>query len=123
MNSSFVCIGALLKNISNKQCLINFLNEVSSQSLRGYLRINNIYGGACNERKSKVIELIVYGWINGKLNNIKSIDDVSNNKTHGIIKELDINSKLLPGHGNMGKRRKDIIGKCSVKITDWHCLK
>ena len=43
MNSSLVCISILLKKNINKPYLINFLNEVSSKSLRDYLRPANIY--------------------------------------------------------------------------------
>ena len=38
MNSSFVCISILLKSRIPKNCFINYLNEVSYQSLRSYLR-------------------------------------------------------------------------------------
>ena len=34
MNSSFVCISILIKSKLPMNCLINHLNEVSSQSLR-----------------------------------------------------------------------------------------
>ena len=51
MNSSFVCIGFLIKNNINKQCLINFLNEVTSKSLRDYLKLANIYDGSSNKKK------------------------------------------------------------------------
>ena len=30
----------------------------------------------------------------------KQIDDISINKSHGILKEKDINIKSLPGYGN-----------------------
>ena len=51
--------------------------------------------------------MIIYGCINGKLNN-KNIDDISTNKANNILKENDINVKLLPGYGNISKRKKDI---------------
>ena len=73
-------------------------------------------------KKSDLIEMIIYGCMNGKLNS-KNIDDISNNKISSILKEKDINIKLLPGYGNMGKRKKDIKtyienNKCSVKISE-----
>ena len=63
--------------------------------------------------------MIIYGCINGKLNN-KNVDDISINKANSILKENDINVKLLPGYGNISKRKKDIKpyienNKCSVK--------
>ena len=90
--------------------------------MRCYLKLANIYDGSANKKKSDLIEMIIYGCMNGKLNN-KNIDDISNNKTSSILKEKDINIKLLPGYGNMGKRKKDIKtyienNKCSVKIIE-----
>ena len=112
----------MIKNNTNNQCLITFLNEVSTKSLRCYLKLANIYDGSANKKKSDLIEMIIYGCMNGKLNN-KNIDDISNNKTSSILKEKDINIKLLPGYGNMGKRKKDIKtyienNKCSVKVSE-----
>ena len=34
--------------------------------------------------------MIIYGCINGKLNNIKNIDDMSINKANNISKENDV---------------------------------
>ena len=45
MNSSFVYISILVKSKIPKNCLITYLNEVLSQSLRSYLRVANIYDG------------------------------------------------------------------------------
>ena len=51
--------------------------------------------------------MVIYGCINGKINN-KIIDDISINKTHSILKENNIVIKLLPDYGNISKRKKDI---------------
>ena len=65
--------------------------------------------------------MIIYGCISGKLKN-KLIDDISINKAHSILKENNIVIKLLPGYGNISKRKKDIKPytenniKCSVNI-------
>ena len=114
------------KNI-NKPSLINFLNEVSTKSLRDYWKLASIYDGSSNKKKSDLIEMILYGCINGKLNNIKNIDDISTNKAHNILKENDIVIKSLPGYGNINKRKKDIKpylenNKFSVKI-EWYYSK
>ena len=50
MNSSFVCISILLKSKLPKKNLINRLNEISSQSVRSYLRLDNIYDGNSNKK-------------------------------------------------------------------------
>ena len=84
MNSSFVCINILVKSNISRLCLINFLNELSSRSLRYYLKLANIYDGNSNKRKSDLIEMIMYGCTNGKLKN-KTIDDISINKAHSIF--------------------------------------
>ena len=120
MNLSLVCISIFLKNNTYKPSLIKFLNEVSSKSLRNYVKLANIYDGGANEKKSDLIEMIIYRHIKCKLDN-KNIDDISTNKAHSILKEKDINIKLLSGYDNMGKRKKDINqctenNKCSVKI-------
>ena len=122
MNSSFTCISILVKSNIPKNCLINFLNEVSSISLRSYLRLANIYDGNSNKKKSDLIEMIIYGCMNGKLKN-NSIDDISNNKSRSILKEKNINIKSLPGYGNL--RLKNIYIKpyvkndnCSIKTKD-----
>ena len=67
MNSSFICISILLKKNTNKTCLINFLNELSTKSLRDSLKLSSIYDGTSNKKKSELIEIVIYGCINGKL--------------------------------------------------------
>ena len=107
MNSSLVAISILVESNISRQCLINFLMDVSSQSLRSYLRLANIYDGNCNEKKTDLIEMIVCGCITNKLNK-ERIEDISLNKSYAILKEKDISIKSLPGYGNVGLRKKDI---------------
>ena len=83
------------------------MNEVSSQSLRSYLRLANIYDGNSNKKKSDLIEMIIYGCMNDKLKNM-DISDISNNKFQSILKEKDISIKSLPGYGNLGLKKKDL---------------
>ena len=59
MNSSFVCISILIKSKLDMNCVINHLNEVSSQSLRSYLRLANIYDFNSNKGKSDLVEIII----------------------------------------------------------------
>ena len=122
MNSSFVCISILVKSKLPKNCLINHLNEISSQSLRSYLRLANIYDGNSNKKKSDLIEMIIYGCMNGNLKNM-DINDISNNKVNTILKEKEISIKSLPGYGNLGLKKKDLKSyeeneKCSMKLKD-----
>ena len=107
MNSSLVCIGILVKSNISRQCLINFLNRVSSSELRAYLGLAEVYDGNANKKKSDLIEMIVYGCMNGKLKN-KVVEEISVKRAYTILRENNINIKSLPGHGNMGLRKKDI---------------
>ena len=116
MNSSFVCISILVKSRIPKNCLINYLNEVSSQSLRSYLRLPNIYDGNSNKKKSDLIEMIIYECMNGKLRNM-DVSDISNNKSHSI----------LPRYGNLGLKEKDLKPyveneKSSIKLMNQKVL-
>ena len=122
MNSSFVCISILVKSNISRQRLINFLNKVSSQSLRYYLKLANIYDGNSNKKKSDLIEMIMYGCMNGRLKN-KITEDISIDKAHSILKEKDINIKSLPAYGNLGLKKEDIKpdvenNKPSIELID-----
>ena len=107
MNSSLVCIGILVKSNISRLCLIKFLNRVSSNALRAYLGLAEVYDGNANKKKSDLIEMIVYGCMNGKLKN-KVVDEISVKRAYTILRENNINIKSLPGYGNMGLRKKDI---------------
>ena len=107
MNSSLVCIGILVKSNISKLCLINFLNQVSSSALRKYLGAAEVYDGNANKKKSDLIEMIVYGCMNGKIKN-KIVEDISFKVALATLKEHNITIKSLPGNGNMGLRKKDI---------------
>ena len=107
MNSSLVCIGILVKSNISRHCLINFLNNVSSSALRAYLGLAGVYDGNANKKKGDLIEVIVYGCMNGKLKN-KVVDEISVKRAYTILRENNINFKSLPGYGNIGLRKKDI---------------
>ena len=107
MNSSLVYIGVLVKSNISRKCLIDFLNRVSSNALRVYLGLAEVYDGNANKKKSDLIETIIYGCMNGKLKN-KVVDEISVKRAYTILRENNINIKSLPGYGNMGLRKKDI---------------
>ena len=122
MSSSFACISILVKSNISKNCFIDFLNEVSSQYLRSYLRLANIYDGNPNKKKRDLIGIIIYGCMNGKLKN-NTLDDISINKSHSILKEKNISIKSIPGYGNLRLKKRYIKpygenDKCSIKIKD-----
>ena len=107
MNSSLVCIGMLVKSNISKHCLINFLNRVSRSALRAYLGLAEVYDGNANKKKSDLIEMIIYGCMNGKLKN-KVVDEICVKRAYTILRENNFNIKSLPGYGNMGLRKKYI---------------
>ena len=107
MNSSLVCIVILVKSNISRQCLINFLNEVSGCALRAYLGLAEVYDGNANKKKSDLIEMIVYGYMNGKLKS-KVVNKISVKKAYTLLRENNIAIKSVPGHGNMGFKKKDI---------------
>ena len=107
MNSSLVCIGILVKSNISKLCLINFLNDVSSRALRAYLGLAEVYDGNANKKKSDLIEMMVYGFMNGKLKN-KVVDEISVKNANTILLENNIKVKSLPEYGNIGLKKKDI---------------
>ena len=120
MNSSFVGISILVKSRLSEKCLINILMNMSSHSLRSYLKFANIYDGNSNKKKTDLIEMIVYGCVTNKLNN-ELVKDISINKVMSILKEKDILIKSLPGYGNLGLKKKDIkpyVSECSIKLNE-----
>ena len=52
MNLFFACISILVKSDVSKTCLINLLNELSSKSLRSYLKLANIYDASSNKKRA-----------------------------------------------------------------------
>ena len=94
--------------------------NMSSQSLRGYLKLASIYDGNSNKKKTDLVEMIVYGCMINKLNK-EPIKDILINRTINILKEHDISIKSLTGYGNIGLRKKDIksyVSECLTKIKE-----
>ena len=85
--------------------------NISSQSLRAYLKLANIYDGYSNKKKTDLVEMIVYGCMINKIS-----------KEHlDILEEHDISIKSLPRYGNIGTKRKDIkpyTYECSIKLKE-----
>ena len=107
MNSSLVCIGILVKSNISRLCLIKFLNRVSSNALRAYLGLAEVYDGNANKKKSDLIEMIVDGFMNGKLKS-KIVEDILFKTVLTTLKEHNTTIKSLLGNGNMRLRKKDI---------------
>ena len=94
--------------------------NISSQSLRAYLKLANIYDGNSNRKKTDLVEMIVYGCMINKISK-EPIKDISVNRALNILKEHDISIKSLPRYGNIGTKRKDIkpyTYECSIKLKE-----
>ena len=120
MNSSFVAISILMNSSLSKKCLINILMNMSSEALRGYLELENIYKGNLQKKKTNLIEMIVYGCITDKLNK-NDIEDISTKELNEVLSKHQIKIKSLPGCGNAGLKKKEIIpypeGKTFINVS------
>ena len=81
--------------------------NISAQALRDYLECANIYKGTSPKKKSGLIEMIVYGCITEKSNQIQ-IEDISTKQANQILNKNNIIVKSLPGYGNAEWRKKEI---------------
>ena len=121
MNSTFVMISILMKSNLNERYLVNALMSINNEGLRDCLRLVCVYDGNSNKNKTDLIEMIVYGCMNGKLSQ-KLIEDISTNNALNSLKDKKITIKSLPGYGNSRLKNKDIINKyetdCSIKFKD-----
>ena len=64
--------------------------------------------------------MIVYGHITNEINKMNPVD-ISKTERNQILKQNEINVRSLPGHGNVGRKRKDIMAstnnsECVIKI-------
>ena len=107
MNSIFAVISTLIKKNIGEKCLINFLMNVSSKGLKIYLECASIYKGTSPKKKTALIEMIVYECMTGTLNK-KDLEDISIKKAKQILNKNNITINLLPGHGNIALKKKEI---------------
>ena len=99
MNSTFVMISILMRSNLNERCLVNPLMSINNEGLRDYLRLACIYDGKWNKKKTVLIEMIFYGYINDKLSK-KPLEYIFTNNALNILKDKKISIKSLPGYGN-----------------------
>ena len=76
MNSSFVAISILVKSNIGKKCLISSLINMSNHALMSYLELANVYKSNASKKKADLIEMIVYGHMNGKISK-SEVKDIS----------------------------------------------
>ena len=107
MNSTFAAISTLIKSDIEEKCLINVLMNVSTKGLKDYLECASIYKGTSPKKKTDLIEMIVYGCMTGTLNK-KDLEDISKKQAKQILNKNSITINSLPGHGNLGLKKKEI---------------
>ena len=84
-----------------------YLMNISTPALRGYLKLANIYKGNSSEKKTHLVEIIVYGCITNKLDKSK-LEDISIKETNKILKENRIILNSLPGYESAELKKKDM---------------
>ena len=105
MNSTFAVISTLIKSNIGEKCLKIFFMNVSAKGLEDYLEFTSIYKGASPKKKTDLIEMIVYGCMSGTLNK-KDLKNVTIKEAKQILNKNSITINSLPGHGNMGLKKK-----------------
>ena len=120
--SSFASIASLVKSNLDERCLINILMNISTNALFEYLECANIYKGASSKKKTNLVEMIFYGHITNKISKMNPVD-ISETERNQILKQNEINVRSLPGHGNVGRKRKEIMastnnGECVIRIRE-----
>ena len=97
-----------MKSNLSERCLVNGLMSINNEALMDYLTLAGIYDGNSNKKKSDLIEMIVYGYMNGKLSK-KPLEDLSSNNALNILKEKKISIKPLPGNENSKLKNKILL--------------
>ena len=115
MNSTSAAISTLIKSSIEEKCLINVLMNVSTKGLKDYLECVSIYRGTWPIKKTDLIEMIVYGCMTGTLNK-KDLEDISKKQAKQILNKNSITINSLPGHGNLGLKKKEIKPCVKEKI-------
>ena len=68
MYSSLIAISVLVKSNIGGKCLTNILMNVSTSTLRKYLKFANIYKVESTKKKTELTEIIIYGCIINSIN-------------------------------------------------------
>ena len=107
MNSTFAVISTLIKSNIKEKRLKNYLMNVSTKELKDYLECASIYKRTSPKKETGLTEMIVYGCMTGTLNK-KGIEDITIKEVKQILNKNSITIDSLPGHGNMGLKKKEI---------------
>ena len=96
--------------------------NISTNALSDYLECAKIYKGASSKKNTNLVEMIVYGHITNKINKMNPVD-ISKIERNQILKQNEINIRLLPGHDNVGGKRTEIMAltnnsECVIEIRE-----
>ena len=61
--------------------------NISTQALKDYLKSANVCKGNASKKKTDLVEMIVYGCINDKLNK-KVLEDITTKQANQILKKI-----------------------------------
>lgn len=121
MNSSFLSIVSLVKSNLGEKCLINILMNISLQALTDYLECGKIYKGTSSKTKTDLLQMVVYSHIIDRVSKL-GMQDITKKEANQILKQNKISVKSLPGYGNIGLKRKEIMAcnnsECTIKVWD-----
>ena len=87
----------------------------TAKGLTDYLECASIYKGTSPKKTTDLIEMIFYGCMTGILNK-KDLRDISIKQAKQILNKNSISINSLPGHGNMGLKKKEIKSQVKEKI-------
>ena len=90
---------------------MNLLTKV----LKDYLECASISRDTSPKKKTDLTEMIVYGYMTGTLNK-KDLKDISVKQENQILIKNYITINSLPGHGNIGLKKKNFKPYVKEKI-------
>ena len=85
----------------------NFFNEYFNKRIKRLFRMCISYKGTSLKKKTDLTEMIVYGCMTGTLNK-KDLQNISTKQKKQILNKNSIAINSLPGHGNLGLKKKEI---------------
>ena len=85
----------------------NFFNEYFNKRIKRLFRMCISYKGTSLKKKTDLTEMIVYGCMTGTLNK-KDLQNISTKQKKQILNKNSITINSLPGHGNLGLKKKEI---------------
>ena len=86
----------------------------TAKGLTDYLECASIYKGTSPKKTTDLIEMVIYVCMTGALNK-KDLENISIKQAKQILNKNSISINPLPGHGNMGLKKKEIKSQIKEK--------